>query len=565
MVRSRQFSLCTVFTICLLLLTIPALAQEDNDTPLLGPLNSDPLTERGISPRVLDIALFPMSQGVAFEMLVGYQATGVLGDRRERFRLVYDPDTEYGRDLYIEFENEPLRSMKEYRRALEAWMGSDYWVRQRSRLYDPDSMKIIESNEGLEVISFRYDKEKVPTRQRWLLFLEGRVYIKDGILQRIDFIADKTIERDGVRNLDFRSSVVFGAVPEYGGYVIDQTEEHFSFRSKGGLQHIHTHARVINYTHKKLGNIVWNRMPTTLIAESVKDPETGAAPSALVKVEPDAVTRADLEDEFEAAAVAKLDLHRALPLWADDVRKLGFELPKTYGVGVIGVRQSGKFDIFDVSIGGVSAVEDIPLLESFGNSVDSTISTVQVRADFWVLPFLNVSLIGGNLKTDSDVTLQFTPLFQTLYELKTGNELPATLEAPASTSGTTLGMGLTTGFKYDSLVMSASLNYAKTTTTETDFDIRALVVVAMVGYDFGDMGMQILTGIQYLDTDRTIVGQLDLGEGKDPIDFSIDVGIEETMFMFGVNKDIGRNWSLSAFIGLNGTRSQGTAMFGYRW
>jgi len=554
-----------VFTICLLLLTIPAAAQEDNDMPLLGPLNSDPLTERGISPRVLDIALFPMSQGVAFEMLVGYQANGVLGDRRERFRLVYDPDTEYGRDLYIEFENDPLRSMKEYRRALEAWMGSDYWVRQRSRLYDPDSMKIIESNEGLEVISFRYDKEKVPTRQRWLLFLEGRVYIKDGVLQRIDFIADKTIERDGVRNQNYRSSVVFGAVPEYGGYVIDQTEEQFSFHMKGGLQHIRTHARVINYTQKKLGNIVWNRMPTTLIAEDVKDPETGAAPSALVKVEPDAVTRADLEDEFEAAAVAKLDLHRTLPLWADDVRKLGFELPKTYGVGVIGVRQSGKFDIFDVSVGGLSAVEDIPLLESFGNSVDSTISTVQVRADFWVLPFLNVSFIGGNLKTDSDVTLQFTPLFQTLYKLKTGDELPATLTAPASTSGTTLGMGLTTGFKYDSLVMSASLNYAKTTTVETDFDIRALVVVAMVGYDFGDMGMQILSGIQYLDTDRTIVGQLDLGEGKDPLDFSIDLGIEETMFMFGVNKDIGRNWSLSAFIGLNGTRSQGTAMFGYRW
>ena len=62
MVSSRQFSLCTVFAICLLLLTIPAAAQEDNDLPLLGPLNSDPLTERGISPRVLDIALFPMSQ-----------------------------------------------------------------------------------------------------------------------------------------------------------------------------------------------------------------------------------------------------------------------------------------------------------------------------------------------------------------------------------------------------------------------------------------------------------------------------------------------------------------------
>jgi len=79
------------------------------------------------------------------------------------------------------------------------------------------------------------------------------------------------------------------------------------------------------------------------------------------------------------------------------------------------------------------------------------------------------------------------------------------------------------------------------------------------------MGMQILSGIQYLDTDRTIRGQIDLGEDKDPLVFTVDVGIEETLFMAGINKDIGRNWSLSAFLGLNGTRKQGTVMFGYRW
>ena len=565
MVGFIRFSFRMTTALLLLLLTFPVFAQQDDDTPLLGPLNSDPLTERGISPRVLDIALFPMSQNIAFEMLVGYQASGTRGDARERFRMIYNPDTEYGRDLYLEFENEPLRSMKDYRRSLEVSMGSDYWVRQRTRLYDPNSMKLIESKDGLEVVSFRFDKGQVPTKQRWLLFLEGRVYIQDGVLQRIDFIADKTIERDGVRNENYRSSVVFGAVPEHGGYVIDQTEEDFFFHSKGGLQRIHYHGRIINYTHKKLGEIVWNRMPTKLIADSVPDSVTGAQAVALVKVEPDAVNRADLEDEFEAAAVAKLDLHRTLPLWADDVRKLGFELPKTYGIGVIGMRQSGKFDIFDVSIGGISAVEDIPFIERYGNKVDSTISTVQVRADVWILPFLNLSFIGGNLKTDSDVTLRFTPLFQALYELRTGDELPAEIYSPASTSGSTVGLGLTTGFKYDSLVMSASVNYARTTTNETNSEINALVIIGLMGYDFGDLGMQILTGFQYLDTDRIMTGQIDLGEGKDPLDFSLELGIEETTFMFGVNKDIGRNWALSAFLGLNGTRTQLTAMFGYRW
>lgn len=555
----------SLLMLTMLLTSFAVFAQEDTDMPLLGPLNSDPLIERGISPRLLDIALFPMSQNIAFEMLVSYRATGVRGDSEERFRMVYNPDTEYGRDLYIEFENEPLRSMKEYRRALEVSMGSDYWVRQRARLYDPNSIQLIESNDGHEVISFRFDKESVPSKQRWLLKLEGRLHIQDGRLLRIDFVANSTIERDGVRNENYRSSVVFGAVPEHGGFVIDQTEEQFSFHSRGGLQNVHTHSRVIKYSHSQLGDIVWNRMPTELIAEQSTLPQKEASKVSLAKSAPEPITRAALDEEFETSSTVKLDLHRTLPFWADDVRKLGFELPKTYGISAIGMLQSGEFDIQDVSIGGISAVDDIPLLERYGNETESDISTVQVRADFWVLPFLNLSIIGGNLKTDSDVTLHFTPLFQALYKLKTGDDLPEFITAPAATTASTVGVGLMTGFKYESLVLSVSATYAETVTNETQSEINALVLVGMVGYDFGDMGMQILTGVQYLNTDRTIMGQLDLGEGRNPVPFSIDVSMEETLFMAGVNKDIGRNWTLSAMLGLNGTRKQGTVMFGYRW
>lgn len=112
--------------------------------------------------------------------------------------------------------------------------------------------------------------------------------------------------------------------------------------------------------------------------------------------------------------------------------------------------------------------------------------------------------------------------------------------------------------------MSASLNYARTVANETNSTINAWVFVGMAGYDFGDVGMQILTGVQYLSTDNTLVGQLDLGRDK-PLEFSLDPKYEQTLFMIGVNKDIGRNWTASAFLGLNGTRSQVSAIFGYRW
>ena len=61
------------------------------------------------------------------------------------------------------------------------------------------------------------------------------------------------------------------------------------------MQRIHYHGHIISYTHKKLGEITWNRMPTRLIAESIPDEVTGQVPQALIKVEPDPVNRADLE------------------------------------------------------------------------------------------------------------------------------------------------------------------------------------------------------------------------------------------------------------------------------
>jgi hypothetical protein len=87
----------------------------------------------------------------------------------------------------------------------------------------------------------------------------------------------------------------------------------------------------------------------------------------------------------------------------------------------------------------------------------------------------------------------------------------------------------------------------------------------MVGYDFGDIGMQVLTGVQYQKTDQNIVGILKTDTRSNPIDFSIGIDIEETMFLLGVNKDIGRNWTLTGMGGLNGTRRQLMMQFGYRW
>lgn len=579
-----------VVVILSVILSCPVFSQEEPEPPLLGPINSDPLTVRGISPRVLDIALFPMSQGLYWEMLMNYQSIDEEGvPRSERFRMIFDPYTDYGRDLYFEFENQPLQSLKRYKRSLEVTMGKDNYVRKKRRLYDPTSFRVREIKEGHEVISFRYDKERVPSSLRWLIFLVGEVHIIDGVLNRIEFTAEKTIERDGVRNRDFKSIVGFGAVDEPGGYVIDWMEEQFSLRFKRKWVQLHTWGRMLKYSHSEFGEIAWRAAPDELFvdkpsatpiaiahAESLKTPaEREATPldgqtpldedDVLENIVVTSRTRQEITDEFDAAETVRLDLRRKLPFYADEVRKLGFELPKTYGIGVIGLWQNADIDLFDVTVGGISVVEDIPLIDALGSEFSSKIKSLQVRGDMWILPFLNLSVVGGHLETDTDVTLRFTPTFQKLYKLKTGEDLPEFVDFPSSTTGSTLGFGLTTGLQYENLIFTASGTYAWALTNETESKLNTLILLGMVGYDFGDIGMQVLTGVQYQKTDRMVVGRL-YPEGRpDPVEFGIGIDIEETLFLLGVNKDIGRNWTFNAFYGVNGTRNSFMTSFGYRW
>jgi len=583
MKRSKLQTIMQIFALfCAILIAGPSNAEENSkaeepsETPILGPLNSDPLTIRGISPRVLDIALFPISQGLYWEMLMNYQTVSPGGKREyERFRMISDPYTDYGQDLFLEFENEPLGSLKIYKRSLEVTMGMDNWVRKEDRLYDPKSLRVISKGDNHEVIAFRYDKARVPSSLRWLTFLSGEVHIIDGVLDRIEFKADKTIERDGVKNYDFRSTVGFGLVDEHGGYVIDWMEEAFSFRFKREMTDIHTWGRMLKYRHSGLGEISWRHAPDALFVDKltvgrpVVARSKGTPPVSEGDLLDDVVvtgkTREEITDEFDAAETVRLDLRRKLPFWADDVRKLGFELPKTYGVGVIGVWQNADINITDISVGGISAVDDIPLIDALGSGVRTTITSVQLRGDFWLLPFLNLSIIGGDLKTSSDVTLRFTPTFQKLYKLKTGEDLPEFVHFPASTTAATLGIGLTSGLQYENLIASVSVNYVKALTNETNSKISTFVLLGLAGYDFGDIGMQLLTGFQYQKTDRVLVGTIDPGNGADPFEFGVGMDIEEMLFLIGINKDIGRNWTLTGMAGMNGTRTQATVNFGYRW
>ncbi|QFU76296.1 hypothetical protein EY643_11850 [Halioglobus maricola] len=554
--------------VLLLAASFPAFALADA-TPILGPINSDPLTQRGISPRILDVAIVPMSQGLGWKSKAVYRQTLPDGSSgTERFRVIFDPDTDYGRDLYIELESEPLRSARSYRRILEVTLGADQWLRTGDRLHDAASIKLVSSDNGQEIIEFRYATQSLPTSLKWLTKLAGRVYVLDGRLDRIELTASGEMQREGITHQDLTMKVYFGEVQSPGGHVISAIRE--TFRARLGRQWVDVDSwvRMLEYSGTDLGDIAWDtsNLPIPDKTEEGPLPAPDEAVAALNKDTMGSlpVIGDMLNDDVAAEDTIRLNLQRTLPIWADDVRKLGFELPKTYGLGLAGYYQRQDIDLQGFKVQGIDITNDLPLIDPFGSDVENEAVTGQLRADVWVLPFLNVSLLLGELETESDVTLRFTPGFRNLVGLGGGVELPEFYSFESNTSGSTVGLGLLTGFQYEQLVMSLGVNYVETTTNETNSDITSILWLGMVGYDFGAIGLQALAGVQYLDIEQTLEGSLPL-EGGQALNFSLDLGIDETTFLVGFNKDIGSNWTLSAFLGANSTKSSLTGNFGYRW
>jgi hypothetical protein len=127
-----------------------------------------------------------------------------------------------------------------------------------------------------------------------------------------------------------------------------------------------------------------------------------------------------------------------------------------------------------------------------------------------------------------------------------------------------LGVGLSTGFQYESLFGALSAQWATSVVNETGSELDILVATFLVGYDFGDIGLRLQTGAQYQDWDQAIRGEIALGGGRDPLEFDIDLSVDKTTFLVGLYKDFGRTWNATLLAGF-GARDQLTMTLGYRF
>jgi len=150
--------------------------------------------------------------------------------------------------------------------------------------------------------------------------------------------------------------------------------------------------------------------------------------------------------------------HNRFPIWGRKAIEKGFDLPYPVGLSVNGVWASQNIDITNLSLStGDNPVVPIQAIK-FGD-VTAPIFTANLRADLWLLPFLNVYGFGGLASVSTDVNLVE----------------PVSFHTKVDQNGTYLGLGTTAtmGIKHNWLAFD--VNWAWTQTEKLSEPVRTRI------------------------------------------------------------------------------------------
>ena len=254
---------------------------------------------------------------------------------------------------------------------------------------------------------------------------------------------------------------------------------------------------------------------------------------------------------------------RALPIWGEKVRAMGYELPLPFGAGVNLVYMEQGIDIRNLKIGFGNADQKIERVTFSDASAKDKAATA--RLDLWLLPFANIYGIVGYIdgKTELDVNLPGitvdVPIIGPVPVLD-----PATINFNIDYNGTTFGGGITLAGGYKNFFGSLDANYTYSDIDLVDGDIKTLTISPRLGVlvdpSFIKGSFALWIGAMYMDYKQTVTDSVNLQEldSRLPaveLDFEIDIKNEERWnFLMGGQWEITKRWQITAEGGVGNRR-----------
>jgi len=260
-----------------------------------------------------------------------------------------------------------------------------------------------------------------------------------------------------------------------------------------------------------------------------------------------------------------------LPFLAQKVIDKGYDLPLPYGIGFT-YANVDQLQLLDELQVGINGSEIIPFdFVSFENA-RSFSDSYSLKADAWVLPFMNVYVMLGKVRghADLDIDLDGNGMLEHLDISCEG--LPPSPLCPlledktftlplfkADFDGTTYGVGATlaAGWKGWFVALPFNLTYADISGSETDGINYTVTPRFGKTLNLGRNGnLSLFAGGNYLKSDLTIDGTFETPDGLLSFDYIIDQKNKDKWnALLGFNWDVNRRLSWSAeYNGFIGSR-----------
>lgn len=260
-----------------------------------------------------------------------------------------------------------------------------------------------------------------------------------------------------------------------------------------------------------------------------------------------------------------------LPFFAQNVIDKGYDLPLPYGVGFT-YANVDQLQLLDELQVGINGSEIIPYdFVSFENA-RSFSNSYSLKADAWILPFMNVYAMIGKLDghAEIDIDLDGNGMLEHL-DIKCEGFPPSplcplledkTFTLPlinANFDGTTYGFGTTFAAGWKGWFVALPFNFTYADMTDSETDGISYTVTPRFGktLNLGRNGnLSLFVGGNYLNSDLTIDGTAETPDDLLTFDYIIDQQNKDKWnALIGFNWDINRRLSWSAeYNGFIGSR-----------
>jgi hypothetical protein len=230
----------------------------------------------------------------------------------------------------------------------------------------------------------------------------------------------------------------------------------------------------------------------------------------------------------------------------DQALARGAKLPKPFGISISLYTQSQNYSIDQLTLG----VQSIDPAAAKNLKIENTTNAAHLQADYWVLPFLDVYGILGQVRGTTKVNLSQANIGLPLQDLDLKYQ------------GLLYGAGIVLAYGGEHVFGTLTLNYNNTKLDVSTSSVSAWLAMPRIGYDFGKVAAYL--GAMYQQPQERHKGTFDI-PGFGPVPYDVTLGAQDKWsYLAGLNAPFGPHWVLTLEGGF-GPRTAALVHLDYRF